>query len=147
MVYVGSSTRVSNTRGVVTEANRKLAQTYTVRPESSRGQPVPYGELDMAADYRFCYYFAITPYRELVAFSGWFGHMQTLERRYGLSSVLIRCFFEDLERLLRQVDPCGRKLGGVQERQLNRFCFVLALFEQLPAHVVVGGDDPPFGHL
>ena len=120
-----------NTRGVVIEANRQLAEVHTLRPESSREQPVPYGELGMAADYRFRYYFAITPYRELVALAGARRHIQTLDSRYLLSPALIRCFFEDLERFLRQIDPCGRTLGRVHERQLNRFCFVLALFEQL----------------
>jgi len=123
--------RFPNTRDVVTEANRKLAQVHTVRPESSRDRPVPYGELGMAVDYRVRYYFRITPCRELVAFRGALRHIQTLDRRYGLSPALIRCFFEDLERFLRQVDPCGKSLGMVHERQLNRFCFVLALFEQL----------------
>ena len=120
-----------HTRGVVREANRALAQTHTVRPESSQDQAVPYGELGMAVDYRMRYYFAITPYRELVAFKGAYRHIQTLDRQYGLSPALIGCFFEDLERFLRQLNPCGRTLGVVQERKLNRFCFVLALLEQL----------------
>ena len=85
----------------------------------------------MAVDYRVRYYFRITPYKELVAFKGARRHVQTLDRRYGLSPALISCFFEDLERFLRQVDPCGKSLGVVQERQLNRFCLVLGLFEQV----------------
>lgn len=92
---------------------------------------MPYGELGMAADYRFRYYFRITPYRQLVAFAGALRHIQTLDSRYDLSPALIGCFFKDLEKLLGQVDPCGRKLGMVEERRLNRYCFVLALFEQL----------------
>ena len=120
-----------NTSGVVREQNKKLAQVHTVLPESSRDQPVPYGELGMAIDYRIRCYFGITPYRRLVAFGGAYRHMQTLDKRYSISSALIRWFFEDLERFLRQVDPCRRNLGTVQERQLNRYCFVLALFEQL----------------
>ncbi|MCY4369908.1 MAG: hypothetical protein OXF41_10980 [bacterium] len=85
----------------------------------------------MAIDYRIRYYFATTPYTELVAFGGVRRHMQTLDRTYSLPPTLISWFFEDLERFLGQVNPCGRALGRVQERQLNRYCFVLALFEQL----------------
>ena len=69
-----------NTRGVVTDANRKLGQVHTVRPESSRDRPVPYSELGMAVDYRVRYYFRITPCKELVAFKGACRHIQTLDR-------------------------------------------------------------------
>lgn len=120
-----------NTRSIVSGQNKKLAQVHTVRPGSPRDQPIPYGELGMAIDYRIRYYFTITPYRELVAFKGISRHMHTLYRRYHISPSLINWFFEDLEKFLGQVDPCGRTLEMVKERQLNRFCFVLALFEQL----------------
>ena len=120
-----------NTRGVVREANRALAQTQTVRPESPPGQSVPYGELGMAVDYRIRYCFAITPYWELVAFGGADRHILSRDSQYGLSPTLVWCFFEELERFVGQVDPCGRALQVFQERKLNRLCFVLALFEQL----------------
>lgn len=119
-----------NTRSIVSEQNKKLAQVHTVRPESSPDQPIPYGELGMAIDYRIRYYFTITPYRELVALKGTSRHLQALSR-HSVSPAVISSFFEDLERFLGQVDPCAKTLGAVQERQLNRYCFVLALFEQL----------------
>ena len=123
--------RFPNTRSIVSEQNKKLAQVHTVRPKSSRDQPIPYGELGMAIDYRIRYYFMITPNRDLVAFEGIYRHMQTLSKTYSISPSMISSFFEHLEGFLGQVYPCGRHLGTVHERQLNRYCFVLALFEQL----------------
>lgn len=123
--------RFPNTRSIVSEQNKKLARVHTVRPASSRDQPIPYGELGMAIDYRIRYYFTIPSSRELVAFGGAYRHMQTLSRRYSISPSMISSFFEDLEIFLGQIYPCGRHLGTVNERQLNKYCFVLALFEQL----------------
>ena len=119
------------TRGVVRESNSKLAESRTIRPESPRHRPVPYGELGMAIDYRLRYFFAVTPYRDLVAWKGSQRHVRRLERTYDLPSTVIEAFFVNLEDFLAHADPSNRQLEVVDERQLNRFCFVLALFEQL----------------
>ncbi len=68
--------------------------------------------------------------------------------RFRLSPDLVRAFFigrrtrrkrqvdddeppTGLERLLPHLQPVGRRLDRVSEEQLNRYCIVLALFEQL----------------
>jgi hypothetical protein len=40
-------------------------------------------------------------------------------------------FFTALSRAVEEIDPVGRRLDGLQEAHLNRYCYVLALFEEL----------------
>ncbi len=120
-----------NTRGFVREQNKKLGQTETIRPAESPDRPVPFGDLGMAIDYRLRYYFAVTPYRDLVAWTGAQLHRRRLEETYSLAPTLVEGFFVELEAFVGEIGPSGRKLGTARERQLNRFCFVLALFEQM----------------
>ena len=120
-----------NTRGFVQEQNRQLSQTETIRPEEPLDQSLPFGELGMAIDYRLRYYFAVTPNRDMVAWKKLRLYRRTLEKTYSLTPTLIESFFIDLDTFVDEIPPVGRKLGIVQERRLNRFCFVLALFEQI----------------
>ena len=58
------------------------------------------------------------------------------ERKVIFSKVLpgrraYRDFFLQLDTLLEDIQPRGRKLGEVKEDALNRYCFVLGLFEQM----------------
>ena len=49
---------------------------------------------------------------------------------FSLPQELILEFFQNLEAMLEDVQPAGRKLNRDDESLLNRYCVVLALFEQ-----------------
>ena len=128
-------TKFPNTRPVVRECNKLLRDAETIVPadEMATGH---YSTLGTAIDYRLRYYFAVTPYRELVAWKGAVGVSgepilwENLGIPLSLPKIAIEGFFQDLDKVLSKLQPVGRKLNCDGEQLLNRYCIVLALFEQ-----------------
>ena len=141
------------------EANRQLSSATTLRPVAVT-QGYPFSTLGIALKYRIRYSFAITPYRNLVAWKGamlcaskpltsdneqeakedLYQALQDSDVPFDISHrvaqgyyplKLIKSFFESLETTLSTVQPVGRRLELEAERTLARYCFVLALFEEV----------------
>jgi len=127
--------RFPNHRAVVNECKAALKDSETITPAG----PIAYGTTGEALDYRIRFYFGITPAKELVAYHGAAQvHPDSLglplpgaPQRPTLPAELIDHFFTDLDRQLRTIRPVGRRLGAQLESRLNRYCYVLALFEEL----------------
>ena len=130
-----------NTRQVVGPANRQLRNVETVRP---CGNP-PWMTLGTAFDYRARYFFEVTPHEDLVAWRGatrvsdtpimiqleedsWYG-APIVGGGPSLSKSSIEAFFENLNEAMPVLNPAGRILSQDEENLLNRYCYVLALFE------------------
>ena len=122
------------------DLNRWLAKYETIRPS---GKP-PYTTLGIAIDYRVRYYFCITPAQELVAWDGALrgtngeppisigpkqAPIPAREPVDPLDWTLVQDFFSSLEEKLTLLSPNERVLDQCEEEELNRYCFVLALFE------------------
>lgn len=134
--------RFPNTRAMVTECNRSLRDAETICPTERIG--VDFGTLGTAIDYRLRYYFAVTPSEDLVAWSG--AQMVSdggypnglVERVLGdrvvelvkIPESIVEGFFRNLDVMLADLQPAGRKLNRDDESLLNRYCVGLALFEQ-----------------
>lgn len=140
------------------EAKRQMSSVTTLRPDAAI-QGYPFSTIDIALRYRIRYSFAITPYRNLIAWKGAMlcaskrrtrDNKQEAEKdvyealellqdsdishgvaqgRYPLK--LIKSFFESLETTLSTLQPVGRRLELEAERKLARYCYVLALFEEV----------------
>lgn len=113
----------------------QLAGTTTLVPDV----PVPYALIGTAIDYRVRYYFEVTPCDALVA---WHGAMRlgwppdydtpgTDPRTGGPLEGMSINFFPSLDETLQKLRPVRRRLAQPDEAQLNRYCFVLALLEQI----------------
>jgi hypothetical protein len=98
----------------------------------------PYGTLSRAINYRIRYSFALTPAQKLVAWRGAFEHLARdagynyvsgIGGPYTLSEM--ESFFGHLEATLHTLQPVGRSLDGEAEQLLARYCFVLALLEEV----------------
>ena len=135
--------RFPNTRAVVTECNQSLREAETIRPREPVDNHI--GTLGTAIDYRLRYYFAALPSQELRAWSGaervsdkmlWdtaiidWSSLSLPWPSFRLPKELILDFFHSLDAMLEDVQPAGRKLNRDDESLLNRYCVVLALFEQ-----------------
>ena len=118
----------SQTTALAKNANRRLKDARTLRPLEAAGEAYPYGVLGAACDYRVRYAFAITPYQHLVA---WHGALLSSNPGGFYSRRLVKAFFEQMDATLRAVQPVGRRLDAADEQVLDRFCFVLSLFEQV----------------
>ena len=82
----------------------------------------------MAIDYRIRYYFEVTPFHNLVAGRG-AQHFSRLTDT--VQDGVVSDFAECLERTLVCIDPIRKLLNRSEERELNRYCFLMALFEQV----------------
>lgn len=119
--------RFSQTISLTKDANRQLKEAPTLRPLVHAGELYPYGTLGAAIDYRARYAFAITPYQQLVA---WHGALLLTTAGGSYSRGLVKAFFERLDTTLKAVRPVGKRLDAADELTLDRYCFVLSLFEQ-----------------
>ncbi len=100
-----------------------------MRPELSRPR---WGTLGTAIDYRIRYYFDITQTDALAAFRGAHHFTVALSQSASLDRAeLAQGFFESLKRTIEDQDPRRRRLAATDERLLCRYCYVLALFEEL----------------
>lgn len=118
----------SQTTALTKEANRQLKNATTLRPLELAGESYPYGTLGAAFDYRARYAYAITPYQHLVA---WHGALLLSNPGGPYPRRLVKAFFEQLHATLQAVRPVGRCLDAAEEQTLDRYCFVLSLFEQV----------------
>jgi hypothetical protein len=98
----------------------------------------PYGTLSQAINYRIRYGFAITPVQELLAWRGAFEHLawnagdDYVSFDGGPYTLrFMESFFGRLEATLQTLQPVGRSLDLEAEQLLARYCFVLALFEEV----------------
>jgi hypothetical protein len=127
-----------------------VATARTIRPIVPP-EP-PWGTIGQAIDYRLRYYFGVTPPESLVAGLGasFLTGIRRVRRsdevvavvyqydpRIGPSTVqdnwqnLVSDFFRQVAEVTRRLQPVGRRLPRSQEDLLCRYCFVLALFEEL----------------
>lgn len=120
--------RFSHTSALTKDANRQLKDAPTLRPVVQAGEQYPYGTLGAAIDYRVRYAFAITPYHELVA---WHGAMLLTSAGGLYPRALVKAFFEQLDTIVKTMQPVGKRLDTAGEQVLDRFCIVLSLFEQV----------------
>jgi hypothetical protein len=149
--------RFAKTGRLTKAANQHLKSVNTIRPAHADSS-YPYGIIGAAIDYRIRYTFAITPYQRLVAWKGalklalkppvsdddilldWIdlrglalpqAALKTGVARGPYDLSLIRAFFNQLEIVLNTIQPQGRRLEEEHEQTLDRYCFVLSLFEQV----------------
>jgi hypothetical protein len=123
----------------------------TIRP-LSQTQP-PWSTIGHAIDYRLRYYFAETPAEDLVATLGasllagvrrvtrGSAKFQLKFAEYDLAtgpspsqarwSRLSGEFFSRLDATVREIRPARRRLDSESELELCRYCYVLALFEEI----------------
>ena len=123
-------TNFSNHRAFLSVARKQLKLANTIRPTQTSSYPWP--TIGTTIDYRLRYYFDITPTEELVAHKSAslidaFGPLDDNLAQMPESSEL----FISMDAFLLEIDPRGRRLTGVEEDKLNRFCYVLALYEQI----------------
>ena len=128
--------RFPNTRAVMREANAQIRKAETIRPN----EPVPWGTMGMAFDYRARYYFRVTPSSKLIAWTGallygdttWFAEGLTGDIVPIPSDLVVR-FFAALDEALARMAQDGhlRDLEQQDEELLARYCIVLALFEEM----------------
>ena len=128
--------RFPNTRAVTSEANAQFRKVETIRPS----EPVPWGTMGTAFDYRARYYFRVTPSSQLVAWQGALSQWATTWVGEGLTGDIVRVvpdlvasFFADLYETLARMAQEGRlrDLEQQGEELLARYCIVLALFEEM----------------
>ena len=113
------------------DARKQLRAAETIWPGDGINRP-DLSTIGTAMDYRLRYYFDVTPVEKLVAF-GWRAFFGTLTGAppYWSLFELTDSFFYDLENFTNQCQPVARRLSTVEENALNRYCIVLALFEQV----------------
>ena len=127
-----------NTRTFLASARKQVRQAKTIRPDTD----VPWDIVGMALDYRIRYYFAVTPYKDLVAYKG--ASFLSIFQTDILSFELLESdgdtarlkneyleFFQSLDELMELTPPVATKLGKSEEDALNRHCVVLALMEEV----------------
>lgn len=127
--------RFSHPKQITLTANQQIQQTRRRLPSTPY---CPYGTLDRAINYRIRYSFALTPAQELLA---WRGAFEYLTWNAGYNYVtgdsgpyplkVMKSFFERLESALQTLQPVGRSLDREAEHLLARYCFVLALLEEV----------------
>ena len=186
-------TQFPSTRTFLADSRKHIRQSYTIRQDAD----VPWSKIGTALDYRIRYYFAVTPYQELVAYRGTLrlsdaqvhnptgsplatranGDSITIfdrstgrivgmyfpehnggaaldqsvsicdvlaigreaaERNAGIESdgdspltEALEDFFCRLHSLTKRRSPVGTRLSLAEEDELNRYCFALALMEEV----------------
>jgi hypothetical protein len=103
-----------------------LAQANTLRPP----EPVDWGRVGRAFDYRFRFMLAEMPSRSLVAWKGAFRAAFTFESP-ALDFDAVEEVFTAIDDQIRQLAPAGRNLDPTAERSLAATCIVLGLFEEV----------------
>lgn len=129
-----------NTKEFLEEDRRWIKNVPVILPDAE----LPLNTIGTAIDYRIRYYFSVTPHSELVAFKGaallqaWpsspfamrdYTLLSVNER--GIEEPVLSDVFRSLVELTRDNEPVGRRLPADEEDTLNRYCVVLALFEEV----------------
>lgn len=138
----------------------------SIRP-SAISSSYPYGTVGTAIDYRVRYYFGVTPWSELVASKGAFnlvgvrpislsdgkrGLITRFDPRVGPNESqrswlqLVTDFRDALTAHLDAVRPVARRLSAEDEGLLCRYCYALALFEEM-FRTIVPVSRSPLGRL
>jgi hypothetical protein len=124
--------RFSQTAIITKETNSKLRNSVTLLPAA---HPWPYDKIGGAIDYRIRYSFDVTPGKQLAAWTG--AHMLPFQLEDGglvegpYSLELVEAFFTRLDDIVENIRPVGRRLLVDEERTMARYCFILALFEEV----------------
>lgn len=108
---------------------------------------LPFSTIGTALDYRLRYYFDITPPYKLIASEGmdilcnkseilvWSLKKSRIDIKYegkgGQAAKLSFNFIKKLNSLLDELQPPGQRLSRPNEEQLCRYCYVLALYEEI----------------
>jgi hypothetical protein len=141
--------RFPHTRPLVREARERVAGATTLRP----AEPGLWTVVGTAFDCRAQYYFANTPEHDMARTGAKFFSSAALSEPDPLDPQaphlpiwegfppgtpeqlaqerLAQEFFQELAAVEAAIRPAGRCLPPAQEVQLNRYCYVLALFEAL----------------
>ena len=127
----------------------QIQGALTIRPATDRRLPSTIGT---AFDYRLRYFFAATPASELVAAHGMNALAQAAllrefvgDDRDDTLASLVRGFppegttaaylvddlVQSLDATVARLTPAGRRLAPADEQTLCRYCYVLALYEEL----------------
>ena len=128
----------TKTAPFLVDARKQMRAAETIRPDADTSR-TDFSAIGIAMDYRLRYYFDVTPVEELVAFLGpiFFRVPEGVPAPRSLIG-LSDGFFYSLENFTSQCQTVARRLPAVEEDVLNRYCIVLALFEQ----VFRGGTSP-----
>lgn len=120
----------TKTAPFLVDARKKMRAAEIIRPPDA--DALPWSTIGIAMDYRIRYYFDVTPVDSLVAFY-WTIYMGVPggAPAYGPLQNLSDIFFRNLENFTDQCQPVARRLPAVEEDVLNRYCIVLALFEEV----------------
>jgi hypothetical protein len=111
--------RFPRTASLTKKANLQLQSEDTINPGFTPGM---YDLLGIAINYRIRYSFAITPGWRLAA---------SMIAMYLPSWKVIEDFFDSLDATVEAIAPVKQRLKDEPEKLLARYCYVLALFEQL----------------
>jgi hypothetical protein len=122
--------RFPRTASLTRKANLQLRSEDTINPGF---KPKIYDLLATAIGYRIRYSFAITPVDELAESVGaWFFSYYWGNYPSPLHpDKPVKDFFGSLDDTLEAIAPVKQRLKDEQEKLLARYCYVLALFEQL----------------
>ena len=128
-------TQFPNTRGFLKDARKSIREAGTIRPDGD----LPWSTIGTALDYRIRYYFDVTPNNQLVAHQGarilaaQSDALTNDQIGFYLGPLMSGCteLFDNLNTFLDNNHPVGRRLPQPEEDQLNRYCYVLALLEQV----------------
>ncbi len=112
--------RFSATSSFLADARKQMRSANVVVPD---GSSFPWMVVGSAIDYRLRYYLSVTPWNGLVA-----SHAVGMEPLY-------ERFFHDLQEWLSRNVPVGKRLTKEDEDELNRYCYVLALLEDVARNV------------
>ena len=124
--------RFSHTKRLTIEANRQLQPAMTCFPSTAYSS---FKTLEHAIRYRIGYSFAHTPHRDLPAWRGafrrlvWVNEDDFIGEPY--TENVLKSFFECLDETLNMLRPVGHALDAKSEQLLARYCFVLALFDEV----------------
>jgi hypothetical protein len=124
--------RFPRTASLAQTANLQLQSEDTIDPGFD---PKVYDLLGIAINYRIRYSFAITPGDRLAAWEGalllslyWGGPNRSHSEK------VIEDFFDNLDATVEAIAPVKQRLKDEPEKLLARYCYVLALFEQLRSY-------------
>jgi hypothetical protein len=115
-----------STRPFVGAANKLLTGAETIAPLPMAGT-YPYMVVGHAVDYRLRYYFAITPYQDLVAWHG--ASTGTTPDELFERLDIAQPFFTSLDTELARMNPVRKRLDRPDEELLVRYCYALGLYE------------------
>lgn len=122
---------------VLKEGRKEIADAKTIRPS----RDLMWSRIGMAIDYRVRYYFESTESRKLTACIGALATMGRFSKtepgtdandnNKWLSRTLVKEFLNEVDAMLKQLQPVKRRLERDEEELLCRYCYVLALFEEV----------------